>query len=405
MEIKQLQLIHYRNYEKSSFEFSEGTNIIFGKNGQGKTNLLESVFVLCRGYSHRSGRLADLIRFGDDSMGISSSFKTGSTSHRLRLTVIQGRKKWELDGKTESGFAKIGRLAGCILFEPDDLEIVKSGPERRRAFINEELSGLNPVYRATYRTFEKVRSQRNALLKDIRFKKIPADQARALLAPWDQQLTNAAENVFRERAEYLLKLNREAKKLHERLSGTGEKLSLEYQSNVFSGFDELPRIRQVYLHKLEENLTSDIERGYTAAGPHADELVVKIDGVPARQFASQGQQRTAAISLKLAHIALYREKNGEAPVVLLDDILSELDEGRQRNLLSVLSGVQSFITCTDPAFADVIAEGTARVCEEGSGQDIRKFRINSGELIPKPAAAYNEPAAVHSAMKYSKESN
>lgn len=411
MEIKQLKLIHYRNYDQGLFSFTGGTNIIYGNNGQGKTNLLESIFVLCRGYSHRSNKITDLIRFGDDAMSIQASFRTADSAHRIRLTASSGRKKWELDGKTESGFQRISRLTGCILFEPDDLEIVKAGPERRRSFINEELSGLNPVYRSSLRNYERVRSQRNALLKDIRFRRLSQAEAAALLSPWNSQLADAAESIFKDRADYLLKLNREAKKLHHKMSGTDETLSLEYQSNVFSDFRDLENIRSIYLKKLDENLASDIERGHTAAGPHADELVVKINGVPARQFASQGQQRTAAISLKLAHIELYREKNGEAPVVLLDDILSELDARRQKNLLSVLRNAQSFITCTDPAFADTIARGTidagkqaatedsdqaagdsdrhqtAEMCVSDSdlSQSICKYQICSGKLIQEHA--------------------
>lgn len=380
MDISNLQLINYRNYATENFSFSPGTNIIYGNNGQGKTNLLESIFVLVRGYSHRSSRFSELKKFGEKGMSLIASFKSKGASHRIKLISDGAKKKWVLDEKVQPGFSKIAPMTGAILFEPDDLEIVKASPDRRRRFINEELSGLSPSYRAAFRLYERVRAQRNALLKNLKFKKQDIATARALLEPWNTQLVDAAEAVFKERGRYLLKLNKEAKTLHQKLSGSSEVLSLEYQSNVFKELGELNDIRSVYLRALEENLGEDLDRGYTGPGPHADELLIKINGMPARQYASQGQQRTAAIALKLAHINLYEETLGERPVVLLDDILSELDQGRQERLLTVLSDAQSFITCTDPGFADKI-ESLSRERR----QDIKRIHIDDGALLDAQA--------------------
>lgn len=385
MQVSSLQLIGYRNYGLETFSFTDGTNIIYGNNGQGKTNLLESIFLMCRGYSHRGSKFQDLIGFDQKAMSVAMAFTTSNAAHRSKLvasfpasqeesgTKRPVRRKWELDQKSQTGFSAINRMTACILFEPNDLEIVKASPERRRRFINEELSGLNPAYRTALKNYERIRQQRNALLKKIRLQRLSAEASEPFLTVWDTQLAEAAKAIFVERANYLIKLNREAKKIHRTLSGTDEVLSLDYQSNVFSDFKDLKNIQQIYLDKLISERAQDIERGFTGSGPHADELVIKINGRPARQFASQGQQRTAAISLKLAHLELYRESYGEMPVVLLDDILSELDATRQENLLTILSDAQSFITCTDPSFAD-------KIRQSGESQEIRMFHIDHGQV-------------------------
>lgn len=351
MEIGKLRLVNYRNYADETFTFSEGINIIHGSNGQGKTNLLESIFLLNRGYSHRSTRAAELIRFGEHGFFLSSSFRSGETAHRLALKVENGRKAYKLDGTVERSFSKIERLTGCILFEPNDLEIVKAGPVRRRRFIDEELSGLSPGYRENLKGYKRALAQRNAALKG--FRKNPTDRAvmTAVLAPWEEQLITTGSAICTERTEYLTRLAREASPFHARLSGTGECLGLAYKTNVYEKPEDVPNIRSLYRTRLSAGLDTDLYRGFTTLGPHADDMDILVNQKPARLFASQGQQRTAAISLKLSHVALYQEKEHCTPVVLLDDILSELDDRRQENILSVLNGTQSFITCTDPAFA------------------------------------------------------
>lgn len=371
MQINQMRLINYRNYLDASPVFSPGINILYGDNGQGKTNLLESVFLMCRGYSHRSGSIRELIGFNQESMFVTADFRSGQTNHRLSLKAIKGKRGWKFDGSTENTFSKIQSYTGCILFEPDDLEIVKGGPDVRRRFINFELSGLVPGYRKVYREYERVRQQRNALLKQSRYGNFDMNALRAVLTPWDRQLVEAGSRIYVLRQNYLAQLNRNAEKFHTGLAGTKEKLGLTYKTNVFG--NELPEkeedYRALYKKALIDDLENDLERGFTRMGPHADDLVINVNDHPARLYASQGQQRTAAISLKLAHIDLYKDNLNLTPIVLLDDILSELDDTRQKNILSVLKDTQTFITCTNPSFSAHL------------GQEINKLHISNGSII------------------------
>ncbi len=348
-----MRLINYRNYEDASPIFTPGFNIIYGDNGQGKTNLLESIFLLLRGYSHRASSTKELIKFGEKTMFAALEFRDQDTTHNVSLKAENGKKGWKLDSKSESSFSKIQKLTGCILFEPNDLEIVKGGPDNRRRFINMELSGLIPPYKGYYRQFERVRLQRNALLKQAKLNNTPFDELRNSLRPWDNQLVQNAAKIYNLRNRYLKQLTNKSEKFYRGLVSPDEKLGLKYVTNIFDS--EIPKdvneISSVYKQVLESELENDLERGFTRKGPHSDDLEILVNDQNARLFASQGQQRTAAISLKLAHIDLYKENLNFLPVVLLDDILSELDINRQRNILSVLEGTQTFITCTNPSFS------------------------------------------------------
>lgn len=371
MHINRMRLVNYRNYKDVSPVFSPETNILYGDNGQGKTNLLEAIFLMCRGYSHRASRTRELIGFDQEALFTASEFRSNDINHKLSLKAIKGKKGWKFDGKTENSFSNIQPYVGCIIFEPDDLEIVKGGPELRRRFINWELSGLVPTYRPILREYERVRQQRNALLRQYSKQNIDMMDLRSIITPWNDQLVKAASKIYRLRNNYLKQLSPKAQEFHSNLSGTNEKLSLLYQTNVFK--EAIPssenEILEIYRNSLEEGLQRDLERGYTRLGPHSDDLQILINDHPARIYASQGQQRTAAISLKLAHIDLYKENLNLLPIVLLDDILSELDDTRQRNILSVLQGAQTFITCTNPSFSSHL------------GNSINKIHIENGSII------------------------
>lgn len=370
MNINRMRLINYRNYKDVSPNFSPGINIIYGDNGQGKTNLLESIFLMTRGYSHRASSIKELIGFNSDTMYCAAEFRTNEINHNLSLKAVNGKKGWKLDGRSEASFSKIQSKTGCIIFEPDDLDIVKGSPETRRRFINWELSGLVPNYRVVLREYERVRQQRNALLKQSRLNNTSVNDLRSILTPWNEQLINSAAKIYNYRQRYLDSLTKKAEVFHTNLSGTNEKLSLNYNTNVFNQSIPLKTdlIKEEYREILDRELQNDLERGFTRKGPHNDELDILINNHPARLYASQGQQRTAAISLKLAHIDLYKEHLDILPIVLLDDILSELDDSRQKNILSVLEGTQTFITCTNPSFSSHL------------GSEINKIHIKNGTI-------------------------
>lgn len=369
MIVKKLHLVNYRNYADESFSFSPGINVICGKNAQGKTNLVESIYLLSRGYSHKTGTLSDMARFESPGFFVQCEIEKDSIGHVLSIKVQDKKKTTTLNGKKESKREPILKVLTAILFEPDDLKIVKEGPEKRRRFINNEISGFKPGYPYMLKNYIKIQNQRNALLKEIKY-----DSTLALtLDSWDEQLVKYGAGLMRYRIDYLRRLNLKARDLHRDLSGGLEELVLYYQNNVLENPQDFGALEAIFKAKLSESRKEDIARGATTYGPHVDDILIHLNGKDAKKYGSQGQQRTAAISLKLSQIEIYKESTGDYPVVLLDDILSELDDRRQRNILSILGKTQAFITCTDPGFIENYSEYPSRVIEIMGG---RKLNIN-----------------------------
>lgn len=364
MIIRKIHLINYRNYQDERFVFSPGVNVICGRNAQGKTNLLESIYLLSRGYSHRTSSLSEIAGFEAGGFFAEGEIDGGAVPHTLAVK-LQGKKKTiQLDHKQENRRSTILNVFHTILFEPDDLKIVKDGPEKRRRFMNNEISGYRPHYAYILKNYSKIHSQRNALLKEIRYDSTLA----VTLDSWDEQLVHYGSALMRYRLEYLQHLNRQAQKLHQELSGGLEKMVLFYQNNLLEKTQDIQNIEAIYRERLKQSRAEDIHKGATFFGPHVDDLLIQLNGLDAKKYGSQGQQRTAAISLKLSQIEIYKEGTGTYPVVLLDDILSELDHRRQRNILSILGKTQSFITCTD-----------SRFIEDYSGVPLKIIAIENGK--------------------------
>ena len=373
MIVQKLRLVHYRNYADEVFAFSPGINVICGKNAQGKTNLIESIYLLSRGYTHKSGTLQDLIGFDEAGFFVQGTVVKEGISHRLEMK-LQGKKKEVLvNGKRDARREMTARTLSTILFEPDDLKIVKEGPEKRRRFMNTEIAGFKPNYGHVLKDYMKVLNQRNALLKDIRYDGTLA----VMLDPWDAQLIKNGAALMRYRVAYLHSLNQKARALHKTLSADREELVLFYQNNVLEHLTELEHLEDIFKAKLEAARAEDIRRGATTYGPHVDDILIHLNGRDAKKYGSQGQQRTAAIALKLSQIEIYRESTGDTPVVLLDDILSELDARRQKNILSILGSTQAFITCTDSSFIENFREFPIRLITIQDGCQV-------GEAVDEP---------------------
>ena len=372
MIVERLTLRHFRNYQDETFEMSPRINVITGANAQGKTNMLEGLFLLSRGYSHRTNRTADLMMQGDprfDGFAVEAETVSKGSHHRLALQVKDGHKAWVVDGHSGRRQKDTHRLLHTILFEPDDLRIVKAGPARRRQFIDEEISGYLPGYLPVLKNYKKALSQRNALLKEIR----RSPSMAVLLEGWDAQLVENGAKVVIYRLAYLKRLNETARALHTSLSDNKEKLSLSYSSNLIAeAAADQDAIQKRFAEKLKAGRDEDIAKGSTVCGPHVDDLLIDINGMEARKFASQGQQRTAAIALKLSQIDIYKKMTGERPVVLLDDILSELDDRRQEKILDILGQTQALITCTDSRFADRYPDEMKRIVTVQNGHQISR---------------------------------
>ena len=345
MKVRSLSMRHYRNYAEQTVLFDEGVNIFFGENAQGKTNLIEALFFLSRGYSHRAVRKHEIVEFDASEMLVSAEVTRGDVRHTVRYKIDQNGKELTLDQK-KAKQSQVGRTFPVILFEPDDLHIIKAGPERRRRFIDEELSEAMPAYKTTLKQYRRALKQRNALLKAIR----QDATLTVMLDGWDEQLVSLGSKIISYRLAYLKRLNTAAKRIHRILSGDREELSLMYQNNVIDRPAYQRDIEKAFSEKISESRETDLEKGTSLVGPHLDDIAVMIGGKEARRFGSQGQQRSAAIALKLSQIDIYEALTGELPIVLLDDILSELDENRRLNILKLIDRNQSMITCTNADF-------------------------------------------------------
>lgn len=334
MYIQSIELSNYRNYRSLVMEFDRGTNILFGDNAQGKTNILESVYLSGTSRSHRTVRDRELIRFGQEEAHIRTNLRREDLSYRIDIHIRQGRSKGiAVNGMPVKKASELFGLLGIIFFSPEDLNIVKNGPAERRHFINAELSQIDRIYLSDLSNYNKALNQRNSLLREI----FNHPEMKETLDVWDEQLIAYGKRIIARRRAFVADMLPIVAKIHRKLSGEREELVISYEPSIDDIFfeDELLRTRD-----------RDMRMGTTNVGPHRDDLKLSIGGIDIRKFGSQGQQRTCALSLKLAEIQIMENKRGEKPVLLLDDVLSELDSNRQNYLLESINDIQTIITCT-----------------------------------------------------------
>ncbi|MDD6887883.1 MAG: DNA replication/repair protein RecF [bacterium] len=339
MWISQLQLTNFRNYARLQLQPDAGLCVLTGDNAAGKTNVLESVFLCALGRSHRTSRDAELIREAQQFGVVQLTLHTRGGTRSITCKLAPGeRKRLLIDG---ASLSRSGELLGClnvVMFAPEDLMLVKGGPAERRRFLDMEISQLKPAYYYTLQQYNAALKQRNALLKE------EASVSAGLLEPWDEQLSRLGAAITIERAAFLDELSAIAANVHLKLSGGRETLLLSYQPNLPGVEPE--RLAATMRERLFENTERDVYRGSTSVGPHRDDVMMVLDGSDVRVYGSQGQQRTVVLSLKLSELEIIKRLRGETPVLLLDDVFSELDKRRQRMLLEAVQGCQTFITCT-----------------------------------------------------------
>ena len=334
MIIQSVSLENYRNYETLTLELDEGRNLFYGGNAQGKTNILESVFVCGTTRSHRGARDRDLIRFGCEQAHIRMNILKEELPYRIDMHLRKNRSKAiAVNGVPIRRAGELLALGGFVFFSPEDLQIIKSGPSDRRRFMDMQLCQQSAVYLKNLADYNRALAQRGRILREMSFK--GGDEM--LLSVWDEQLVRCGRALIREREELCASLNELIAPIHLKLSGEKEHLKVIYRRDVEA--DDFPEV-------LAQNRERDIRMKMTCSGPHRDDLVFEADGIELRRFGSQGQQRTGALSLKLAQIELISKVKGERPILLLDDVLSELDENRQHFLLQSIDKVQALITCT-----------------------------------------------------------
>ncbi|NLC16444.1 MAG: DNA replication/repair protein RecF [Clostridiales bacterium] len=358
MHIEKIVLKNFRNYAWAQINPAPTANLLIGQNAQGKTNLVEAVYYLCVGKSPRTPREKELIKHGEQQayLRIDAVKKTGKVKIEAYLTRTENRRI-SVNGIPVKKIAELMGTVKAIFFSPDELKIVKEAPADRRRFLDIDLSQLSRSYFYNLTRYNKILSQRNKLLKSKKHLKETVDI-------WDEQLAECGAQVAYKRQEFVARLARFARKAQSYLTDGQEKLEIEYEG--FKG-QSPDQIKQTFLGRLKNELDYDIERGYTNAGIHKDDIALTVNGVDIRSFGSQGQQRTAALALKLAELEIFSSLSKESPILILDDVFSELDKIRRLRLMERIKNIQTFITS-----AHFDEDIKATVFEVKSGQIFRK---------------------------------
>lgn len=334
MIIESIELKSYRNYDELHMDFNQGTNILYGDNAQGKTNVLEAVYVCATTKSHRGSKDREIIQFNRDESHIKLTIRKNDVPYRIDMHLKKNKPKGvAINGLPIRKASELFGIVNVVFFSPEDLNLIKNGPAERRRFIDLELCQLNKLYVHSLVQYNRIVSQRNMLLKEISFK----PEYEETLDVWDMQLCQYGKEVIKRREEFIGQLNELILDIHGNLSGKKEILKLGYEPNVKpEDFEET----------LRKNRFRDLKQKTTLVGPHRDDMGFYINNIDIRKYGSQGQQRTAALSLKLAEIDLVERIVHDYPILLLDDVLSELDSNRQNHLLAGINHIQTLITCT-----------------------------------------------------------
>ena len=336
MIIESLSLKNYRNYENLSLNFSDGINIFYGNNAQGKTNILEAVYMSGTTKSHRTSKDIELIRFQEEESHISTKIKKNGVSHKIDIHLKNNRSKGvAIDGVPIKKASELFGMINFVIFSPEDLNIIKNGPSEKRRFMDMELCQLNKIYLSDLANYNKIVIQRNKLLKDLYFRK--DKEMEDTLDIWDMQICEYGKKIIKMREAFVEHLNEIILDIHHSLSGGKENLKIVYLKSCD---------KENFMEQLKMNREKDLRLKTTSVGPHRDDLLFYFDGMDVRKYGSQGQQRCAALSLKLSEIELVKRNTKDTPILLLDDVLSELDKNRQNYLLNHIHNIQAMITCT-----------------------------------------------------------
>lgn len=387
MFITELDLKNYRNYEEAKIKFSKGFNILFGDNAQGKTNILESILLCSTGRSHRTSKDSELIKFGADFFNINITVKKETQNKNINMRYINNKKNIKIN---DLPLKKMGDLMGnliTVMFSPEDISIVKEGPSLRRKFIDIAISQIKPTYFYDLQKYNKILSQRNYLLKEINYKnkfvqksdisgntsdfRISNSSGLDNLEIWNNNLAEVGARIIKNRFDFLEKMNLIIQKNHGILTNEKEVLNIKYSSSIKSNdFTNVLNIKDSFLKALKFSQNRDLKTLTTSVGVHRDDYDFLLNGLSLKTYGSQGQQRTAILSLKITELEIIKKEVGEYPVLVLDDVMSELDNKRKEYLINHLQNIQTFITTTEKTFF-----------EGKNMKQISFFNINDGKII------------------------
>ena len=360
MYIKRLQMLNYRNYKSLNITLGKNVNVFMGDNAQGKTNILEAIYYCAFAKSHRTSKDRELINWNSDSAYVSLLVGQDRLDKNIDINILKDGKKAIKINKIK--VSKIGELFGnfnVVMFSPEDLKIIKDSPGVRRKFIDMELCQLNSKYYYNLVQYNKVLNERNVVLKN---RKLDSE----ILDIYDIQLANFGYHIIIERLKYINKLNFYGKDIHKDISSGKENVEFKYISTI----KDLEDIENSFYELLRRNRKKDIEKGTTSIGPHRDDFIVLINDVDTKSFGSQGQQRSAVLTIKFSSLKIIKEMTSEYPVLLLDDVLSELDFNRKRYILSTIGEIQTIITCTGIEDLTNYLDNSSRV-----------FKVKEGEIL------------------------
>lgn len=360
MIVKRIELNNFRNYNLLKLDLDEKTNILYGNNAQGKTNVLESVYVCSTTKSHRTNRDAELIHLNAEEAHIKLFIVKNNREQRIDIHLRRNKTKGiAINGIPIKKASELFGVFNVVIFSPEDLDMIKKGPAERRKFIDMELCQLDKIYVYNLTNYNKIIAQRNKLLKDIYFR----PELKQTLEVWDSQLAEYGSKIIERRSKFIEEINDIIKPIHKELTGGLEDIHIVYNKNCEA---------ENLLKCLEENRERDIKYKSTSVGPHKDDILFFNGEQNIRIYGSQGQQRTIALSLKLAEIELVKKLINDMPVLLLDDVLSELDSDRQNHLLKSLDNIQTIITCTG---LDEFIENRFKIN--------KVFQVNEGNIEEK----------------------
>lgn len=350
MNVKDIKLVNFRNYENISVDLNDKLNIFIGKNAQGKTNLIESIYMCSKGNSFRTNKDNEIINFEKDETYIGCNVNINNYNRLIELKLNRNNPKIIRINKTPlKSYKELNSGLNLVVFSPEDLKIVKEGPSFRRDLLDKSIIQIRPVYNYNLNKYNKILNQRNNILKSNRLKGNMED----LLEAFDIQLVKVGSSIMLNRMEYIGMLNEQSKSIHKVISNDKENLDIEYSSNIeISDIQE--ELENNYYKALKDSIKRDMEYRSTQVGPHRDDLIINLNDNSARVFGSQGQQRSIVLSLKLAEVEILKKVRGSYPVLLLDDVYSELDVDRRKYLTKLFNDMQTFITMTNVENLDKI---------------------------------------------------
>lgn len=362
MKVESIKFQNFRNLNDCVLKPCGGVNIIYGNNAQGKTNIIEALWLFCGGHSFRTQSYREMIKFDKDFARLDCKFFGQERVQRASITIESSKRIIKVNGVEKKTSSSLIEKFCAVVFSPENLSLIKRGPGERRNFIDSAICREKMKNAVTLQKYNRLLKQRNALLKDLQ----KNDRLLETLSFWDEQLVSLGAEIIRQRMDFTKMISDMAAVYHKGISKGKEDLSLRYISSIGAEYeDDIKSIRKKFSLKCKMNRLSEIMNGSTISGPHRDDIEIVINGRNARFFASQGQQRSAVLSLKLAEASVLRERMGENPVVLFDDVLSELDNDRQDYLLNELKGCQVFITCCEKSNKEQLSEGKVFYVENG----------------------------------------